>query len=62
MNPEDLKIFMYSKVAEIEHILFKHIEEQPREIAIAIVEELDYDQVPMSLIVNKSGKEGRNNK
>jgi hypothetical protein len=57
VNTEDLKIFMYSKMAEIEFIIFKHIEEQPREIARAIVEELDYHRIPLSLTVRRRPNE-----
>lgn len=62
MTPEELKIFMESKVDEIVFIIYRHIEEQPREIAEAIVEELDYHQIPMSLIVGKPKQERRNKK
>jgi hypothetical protein len=57
VTSDELRMFIESKVVEIEQIIFRHIEEQPREIAKAIVEEIDYYQVPMSLTVRRRTNE-----
>ena len=57
VNADELRIFVESKVVEIEQIIFRHIEEQPREIARAIVDEIDYYRVPMSLTVRRKTNE-----
>lgn len=53
VNPDELRMFVEAKVVEIEDIILRHIEEQPREIARAIVEELDYYRIPMSLSLRR---------
>lgn len=57
MTPEELRMFLESKVVDIEMIIFRHIEEQPREMARAIVAELDYYTFPLSLSIRRKPHE-----
>jgi len=54
VDPKDLIAFMEVKQIEIENIITKHIEQDPQQIARAIVEELEYHNLPISLLVRRS--------
>lgn len=51
IEPEDIELFLRSKIGEIELIILKNIEKRPLEIAKAIVSDLDYFRMPLSLFV-----------
>lgn len=57
VDPEDLKIFMESKLEEITLIIDQFYDAPPERIAEEIIEGLDYDNlIPSLLITNKRRK------